>query len=85
MLTMQQADKTKTRLLLVKHSHMHNTRSFSKTHSLILAMERADKEKTGYTSGQTHIQEFLPEIKRMKTWLDCWLTKFILKSHFKLL
>ena len=32
---------------------MHNTRPFSKTHTLILAMEGADKEKQ-VTSGQTY-------------------------------
>ena len=38
MLAMNEADKKRNRLLLVKHTHIHNTRTFSKTHSLILAM-----------------------------------------------
>ena len=29
------------------NTHIHNTRPFSKTHSLILAMERAGKERNG--------------------------------------
>ena len=36
MLAMEEADKERNRLLLVKHTHMCNTRPFSKTHSLIL-------------------------------------------------
>ena len=42
---MEGADKERNRLLLVKHTHMHNTRPFSKTHLLMLAMEGADKER----------------------------------------
>ena len=38
-------------LLLVKHTQ-HNTKSFSKTHQLMLAMKQADKMEAGYTSGQ---------------------------------
>ena len=41
------ADKEGNGLLLVKHTHIHNTRLFSKTHHLILAMERADKKRNG--------------------------------------
>ena len=50
MLAMEGADKERNRLFLVKHTHIHNTRPFSKTYHLMLAMERADKEKrkTGY-------------------------------------
>ena len=33
------------RLFLVKQSYIHKTRTFSKTHLLILAMEGADKER----------------------------------------
>ena len=42
---MEQADKERNRLLMLEHSHMHNTRSFNKTHMLMLAMEQADKER----------------------------------------
>ena len=45
MLAMEGADKDRNRLLLVKHTYIHNTRPFSKTHLLILAMEEADKER----------------------------------------
>ena len=54
MLAMERADKERNRLLLVKHAHMHNTRPFSKTHSLILAMEGADKERKGYFWSNMH-------------------------------
>ena len=42
---MEGADKERNRLLLVKHAHMHNTRPFSETHHLMLAMEGANKER----------------------------------------
>ena len=45
MLAMEEADKERNKLLLVKHSHICNTGPFIKTHSLILVMEGADKEK----------------------------------------
>ena len=45
MLAMERADKERNRLLLVKHTHMHNTRPFSKTHWLMLAMGGADKKR----------------------------------------
>ena len=45
MLAMERADKRRNRLLLIKHTHVDNTRPFSKTHKLILAMEGADKER----------------------------------------
>ena len=51
MLTMERADKERNRLLLVKYTHIHNT---SKTHILMLAMEREDKKKNKVTSGQTY-------------------------------
>ena len=42
---MEGADKERYRLLLVKHTHIQNTRPFSKTHRLMLAMKEADKER----------------------------------------
>ena len=45
MLATERADKERNRLLLVKHTHIHNTRQFSKTHILILAMEEEDKKR----------------------------------------
>ena len=42
MFAMEGVDKERNRLLLVKYTHIHNTRPFSKTH---LLMERADKER----------------------------------------
>ena len=41
----EKVDKEINRLLLVKHTHMHNTGPFSKTHRLMLAMEGAEKER----------------------------------------
>ena len=45
MLPMEGADKERNRLLLVKHTHVDNTRPFSKTYFLMLAMEEANKER----------------------------------------
>ena len=45
MLEMERADKERNKVLLVKHTYVHNTRSFSKTHHLMLAMEIADNCK----------------------------------------
>ena len=45
MLAMEAADKERNSLLLVKHTHIHTTRPFSKTHILMLAIEGADKER----------------------------------------
>ena len=45
MLALEGTDKERKRLLLVKHTHIHNTRPFSKTHHLMLVIERADKER----------------------------------------
>ena len=45
MLAMEGADKKRNRLLLFKHTHIENTRPFSKTHLLMLAMEGADKKR----------------------------------------
>ena len=42
---MEGTDKGRNWLLLVKHTHIHNRRPFSKTHILMLAMEGADKER----------------------------------------
>ena len=53
-MAMEGADKERNRLLLVKHTHIHNTRLFSKTHLLMFAMEGADKERTGYFWSNTH-------------------------------
>ena len=36
---MEQADKERNRLLLVEHTHTYNTRPFSKTHWLMLAIQ----------------------------------------------
>ena len=46
MLAMEGEDKEKNRLFLVKHTHIHKTRTFSKTHWLKLAMEREDKKRS---------------------------------------
>ena len=54
-MAMEGADKKRNRLLLVKHTHIHNTRPFSKTHILMLAMEGADKERNRFFSGQTYM------------------------------
>ena len=45
MLAMEGADKEWSRLLLVKHTHILNTRLFSRTHLLMMAIEGADKER----------------------------------------
>ena len=42
---MEGADKERNRLFLIIHTHVHNTRPFSKTHHLMLTMEGADKER----------------------------------------
>ena len=42
-MAMEGADKKRNRLLLVKHTHMHNTIPF--THSLMMAMKGAYKER----------------------------------------
>ena len=42
---MDKADKERNRLILVKHLHILNTRTFSKTYLLKLAMEGEDKER----------------------------------------
>ena len=54
MLAMEGADKERNRLLLVKHTHIHNTRPFSKTHLLMLAMEGTRQGEKQVTSGQTY-------------------------------
>ena len=54
---MERADKRRNRLLLIKHTHVDNTRPFSKTHKLILVMEGADKERNRLLLVKcTHIQ-----------------------------
>ena len=51
---MEEADKERNRLLLVKHAHVHNTRTSSKTHHhLMLAWREQTRRETHY-SGQTH-------------------------------
>ena len=47
---------------------MHNTRPFSKTHPLMLAMKGADKKRKQVTSGQTytHTQHTTPFCKTHK-------------------
>ena len=42
---MKQADKERNRLLLVKHIHTYTTQDLSKIHCLMLAMEKANKER----------------------------------------
>ena len=54
MLEIEVADKERKQLLLVKHTHIYKTRQFIKTHLLMLAMEGADKEKTGYFWSNKH-------------------------------
>ena len=58
---MEEADKERNRLLLVKHTHIHNTSPFSKTHYLMLAMEGADKERNRlFLVKHTHIHNTKP-------------------------
>ena len=55
MLAIEGANKEGNRLLLLKHTHINNTRPFSKPHSLMLAMEGAHKERNRLLqSGQTY-------------------------------
>ena len=43
---MEGADKERNRLLLVQHTHIHNTRPFSKTHLLMMTINQgADKKR----------------------------------------
>ena len=55
MRTMENADKKRNRLLLVKHTHIHNRRPLRKTHCLMLEIEEACRQgEKQVTSGLTY-------------------------------
>ena len=61
MLAMEGANKERNRLHLAKHTHIHKTRPFSKTHILMLAMEREDKKQV--ISNQTYTYKIILNTK----------------------
>ena len=70
---MKEANKKRNRLLLVKQSHIHNTRPFSKTHLLMLAIiigsRQGEKQVTygqTYTHTHTHTHTHTTQVNSVK-------------------
>ena len=69
---MEQADKERNRLLLVKHIHIHNTKPYGKTHFLILAMEQADKERNRSLFIKINMHTCTTQDHSVKLTSYCW-------------